>query len=180
MSIITATQVKNFGNIDFDTSDSIITDILIPGAEAWVESHLDCKLSVQSISAEIVDGFGFSLWPKVKPITALATDTAVYDSWTAEYVTGILFTTTRLYQPKEVHFNAGAKRFSLTYTAGYSTDTCPINIKMALLMLVNRALLNPSAKSRQAANGFGFSWENLANTDIISLLENETFKGVLD
>jgi hypothetical protein len=180
MSLVTVASVKAFGQIDYDTFDDILETILIPSAESWIESLLDCSLTVQTITTEKASAFGFHIWPKVKPIVSLVAATAVYDNWTEEYVEDILYTDRYIYRDDELPFNDGDNRYTLSYTAGYSTTTVPANIKLAEMLLINRAISNKDSKSRQAANGFGCNWDELAKSDIIQLIENETFKGVLD
>jgi hypothetical protein len=180
MSLVTVADVKSFGQIDHTAFDSIIEDILIPSAESWLESYLDCKLSLQTITTEKASAFGYHIWPDVKPIVSLVAATAVYDNWSEIYVDDILYTDRYIYIEDEAEFAPGDHRYTLSYIGGYTSSTVPAGIKLAELLLINRSLSNKDAKSRQAANGFGCNWDTLEKTDIIGLIENETFKGVLD
>lgn len=180
MSLVTVANVKAFGRIDHDALDTVIETILIPSAENWIETFLDCKLSTQTITTEKASAFGFHIWPAVKPIVSMTVATAVYDNWSEEYVDDVLYTDRYIYREDEQPFNDGDNRYTLSYIGGYTSTTVPANIKLAEMLLVNRALSNKDAKTRQAANGFGCNWDELAKSDIYALLENETFKGVLD
>jgi len=161
MSLVTVTEVKAIGRIDYDTADTEL-QMLIDGAESFVEEHCCIKLSTTSVVDERVDGGNRQLWPRKLPITAV---TEVKDAWNEDEAIDTsfyFFDETRIIADEEEEWDDGEQRFKVTYTAGYTAATAPNGLKSLIIGLTLMAYDNPQGLGRRGAKGFGVSFDQLA------------------
>ena len=167
MALVSVTDVKALGRIDYDTDDALLA-LLIDEAESFVESYCDVRLSSAEYT-ERVDGGNQYLWPRNLPITAVD---SVTDMWSDPLEVldedDYFFITTRIVGEEEYEFPEGELRWGLTYTAGYTSATCPKGLLSAIRELVLLAYTNPNNMKRQMSLTFTTDWVNLAETNNIT------------
>ena len=173
MSFVTLAEVKAVGRIDYDTHDTVL-EMLIDAAEEYVEEHCCIKLTETAITGERVDGGTESLWVRNLPITAVSSITDVGDGQSSTVdADDFFFVDTRIVAEDGARFLAGKYRYSVDYTAGYTSSTAPKGLKPAIIGLVLLGYNNSEGKGRQAANGFGCDFAKLAeDNDLIDRLNH--------
>ncbi len=71
---------------------------------------------------------------------------------------------------------AGVQRWKVVYTAGFTADTAPSGLKHAILDLVYRGYTNRGSKSQQSAAGYGYSWQEMAGSDLMSRIRKYSYR----
>ena len=167
MPLVTVSQVKALGRIDYDSDDTLL-GLLIEEAESYVEAYCEVRLS-EAEYTERVDGGSSYLWARNLPITEV---TEVWDAWTdpVEVIDedDYFFVNTKIVGEQEYEFPEGELRWGLSYTAGYTAATCPSGLKSAIRELVLLAYTNPSNMKRQMSLTFTTDWKNLAESNNIT------------
>ena len=171
MSLVTVAEVKALGRIDYDTHDTEI-QLLIDGAEGYVEDYCNIRLSSAAYTDERVDSDGGNtLWPDNLPITAVS---AVKDAWNdneVEDAENYFFTDTQIKQDERNTWEEGELRWKVSYTAGYTAATAPAGLKNAIIGLTLRAYNNPEGRASDKAKDVSRSWEALAGGDLNDVLD---------
>jgi len=172
MSLVTVDEVKAIGRIDYSTHDTEI-QLLIDGAESYVESYCNIKLSSASYTDERVDADGGpDLYPKNLPITAVASVKDAWDDDTVEDSDEYYFTDTRIVQDlRDGTWEEGELRWKVSYTAGYTSATAPKGLKNAIIGLALLAYNNPEGAKSKSAQGASVSFDRLADGNINAQLD---------
>ena len=175
MSLITLALAKSRLRVD-GTGDDDLIQLLIDGAEDWIERGGGIPLSYQTFT-EFHSGGGFRLVPHMRPVRSV---TSIYDQEAAAAVDSSVY---ELRGNVIVRIDGGRwphspGRWKITYEAGYIAADVPVNIKLAILSLVSRAYNNPDGKTGEGAAGWSGSWASLADSDIMKLLSIERIQGV--
>lgn len=159
MSTVTLATIKAIGRIDFDTHDAEL-QILLDGAESFVEAHCVIKLTATTITDERQDGGNRQLWPEqALPVTSVE---SIEDSWDSDAVVNsdLYFNTdTRVLLQLDAEWGIGELRWKISYTGGYTTETLPAGLKNAIIGLTLLAYDNPEGMARRG----NISWEKLAD-----------------
>jgi len=167
MALVTVEQIKALGRIDYDNDDALLA-MMIDEAESYVEAYCDIKLSSQSYVERIDGGLNY-LWCRNLPITAVA---SVADKWTDPVTvldTDEYFAVpTRIVAELEDEFPAGELRWEVSYTAGYTSATCPKGLLSAIRELVLLSYTNPNNMKRQMSLTFTTDWVTLAGENNIT------------
>lgn len=166
MALVTVDEIKALGRIDYDSDDTLIS-LLIDEAESYVENYCDIRLS-NSEYTERVDGGTRYLWARNLPITSVV---EIWDAWSDpievfdedEY----FFVDTKIVGEEDYEFPEGELRMGLTYTAGYTSATCPKGLLSAIRELVLLSYTNPSNLKRQMSLTFTTDWRSLAEKNSI-------------
>ena len=167
MALVSVIDVKALGRIDYDTDDALLA-LLIDEAESFVESYCDVRLSSNEYT-ERVDGGNNSLWPRNLPITAVDSVTDMWADPIEELeATEYFFVPTRIVYELEYEFLEGDLRWGLSYTAGYTSATCPKGLLSAIRELVLLAYTNPNNMKRQMSLTYTTDWQNLADANNIT------------
>jgi len=170
MSMISLSDVKAIGRIDYDTHDTEL-QLLLDGAEAFAEQHCNIVFGQTTVTDERQDGGYRQLWPEKLPVVTSET-VVVKDAWgdddvveTSEY----LVTETRIIADEDGEWGRGELRWKISYVGGYSDSTIPAGLKNAVIGLTLLMYDNPTgAKGRDAVN-----YEKLAtDNDIIHVLDH--------
>lgn len=167
MALVTVADIKALGRIDYDNDDALIA-LLIDEAESFVESYCEIGLSSEEYT-ERVDGGSRYLWIRHLPITEV---TEIVDAWSdpleAIDDTEYFIVPTRIVGEQEYEFPDGELRWEVSYTAGYTSATCPKGLLSAIRELVLLAYVNPSNMKRQMSLTFTTDWRNLAEANNIT------------
>ena len=164
MAIISRSEYKTYAGIT-DTSLDTVIDNAILSAQADLESYCGCAFDSATYTAEKYDGTGTPyLTLKNVPVTALTTVGIVYDGTTTDLdsgdyrfdaVTGRVARIDASYGRVAVDdfgeivsrqwswwpkFPRGFRNVSVTYTAGYSAQTMPADLKQIMYEFVDAIL----------------------------------------
>lgn len=180
MSLITLTEAQQMLEIGHGKQDDII-QIIIDGVEQWVEDWAGLSLTKVTEVDELVDGGGFALWPKKRPILTIASVVDRIGDITFDPDNIILigneihkeFSTDNIviHRHRE-RWEPGRGRFKVSYDGGYDTGLVPNGLKMIILQIIYREYNNRGGKSQQGAAGFGVSWQPQERSDWLKQLKN--------
>jgi len=172
MSLVTVDEVKAIGRIDYSTHDTEL-QLLIDGAEAYVEEYCNIKLTSATYTDERVDADGGpDLYPRNLPITDVTDVKDAWDDDTAEDASEYYFTDTRIVQDlRDGAWEEGELRWKVTYEAGYDASTAPKGLKNAIIGLALLSYNNADSKHSNSAQGLSLSWDKLAEGNINAQLD---------
>lgn len=176
MSVITLAEAKTMLHVNWTSEDTLIASLL-DGVEEWVETY--CALAIledgeSNEFADNVNGGGKNLWPRTHPILTL-TSVLDRDNSNAAITATLRNNEARIWYQTGSTWAAGVERFTVNYTAGYTSATLPAGLKAVMLGLVFRAYNNRGGSEGQSASGFSENWERLATTDEMMKLRGYTF-----
>jgi len=165
MSMISLPTAKEFLQITHLKEDTVL-QIMIDACEEWVAKQCGILLHASTIPSrsDYCDGGYKYLRTPYHPITALTkiydrtdeadleSDDYCWDEWKAWYEDGAFF-------------DAGDKRFYVTYKAGYTYATCPAGLKMIILNLIHRQYNKRGGVTMDSVLGASQNWEALLSSD---------------
>jgi uncharacterized phiE125 gp8 family phage protein len=170
MSTITLAQAKEHLEVGHTGQDTVV-QMLIDGAEDWVERHCGVLLTSQSVTDDL-DGGTAILWPRHKPVTAVSSITDL--KATADTITYLLVGDSQIWRADDdgnrldSKWGAGHSRWRAAYTAGFST--VPAGLKGALLQLIYRAYHRRGGVRSQTGGGQAVGWAELVGSEVLEQL----------
>ncbi len=166
MPSVTVDEVKEFLPIDYDVQDGTVA-ILIAGVDDFLERVLGRKLAEPAAYTDDVDGGGFALWPKNRPVASVASVTNLSTELEEDSDLYVL-------SEDRIHRIDGHEWdddypgcWRVVYEGG---ELAPGGLKMAVLQLISRLFDNRGGKVTQGAAGYGITWDKLMDGDIWTLL----------
>jgi len=173
---VSTATAKSYLQIDHSAEDEIIA-IILAGAQEYVAGYCGTRFYTTGAAevTEVLDGANApQLWPSYCPVTSVISvqdaqnENTEYDFW---------FDQTRIYRNSNYNvWNFGKLRWRVRYIGGYLESEAPADIKLAVLDLAFRAYYSRGGKSQQSAKGYGYSWQDLAGSDILKRLDPYLFR----
>lgn len=186
MSLTTLALAKEALQISHDRQDNYV-QALLDGAESFIAEQLHVRFGAQDITEDLPnpsdttvpiyynawnrsDGESFLL-PSQRPINSLTTIVDLWNDSAAESAqvigAGLLQRTDADGRPLG-SWPWGAKRYRVTYNAGYAA--LPAALQQAVLMLVNRAYSARGGETAMATLGEKTIFGAFAESDIVALI----------
>ena len=169
MSVISLAEAKSVCRIGSGSAyDSPVT-LAVNGAEAWVANYLGTAWAATS-TIEHHDGGTRYLWLRHWPATAITTVIdQIYDDTTIDADDYTLMDDGRIRKTSNAVWTAGAGRYKVTFTYGYTALTVPDGIKLAMLALIRRAW-EGAGQTVQTGQDVTTHWDTLARGEVSELL----------
>lgn len=171
MSVVTLALAKSALMVSHTAQDAYI-QAMLNGVEDWVAKHLGVSLTSGTCQDDL-DGGDIYLFPKTRPITAVASVTDLWGNetypFTVESQTRIRWNLLPVYGVRETPWPHGVARFRVAYTAGYTA--MPAGVQLAILQLCARAYEARAGQSGNGAAGASISFARLLDSDIAALLK---------
>jgi len=171
MSLVTVAEAKAHVKVTNSAVDAAV-QIVLDGAEQWIEQHLGISLNKAAVTDEYVDAVGFVLQPLEKLPIDSTQDVTVFDSYSNDYeYTKIVVRDNAIERKLGLLWPAGSARYKVSYTGGYDVNTLPFGLKACILELFARAW---ERRSGEASTGgeISASWPMLMDADVYMKLED--------
>jgi len=185
--MITLTTLKQYLNITDNSKDDLLQSC-INASVAEIEDYCHRKLSSASYTDYINGNDKSEIYLRNYPITAVTSVSYFdgYDTYDNLFIGSdtpansiiIIAQTNSLKLIKGYYFYNGCKNFKIIYTAGYTTETAPEDLKSVLLELASLKYFN-SPLSGQARLGKSSDNVNSATGESTSFKDPD-WKKVLD
>ena len=180
MSLLPLPTVKEFLQIMHNKED-IVLQIMLDAIEEWVAAQCALKFNTGSTVSNItedVDGGSLNLRPDMHPILGV---TKILDRDASDVEVDTTFwrnNNTRVWFTDGSIWGIGVERFRMTYTAGYTEDTLPNGLKLAILQLMHRSYNKRGGVSSDSVAGYGESWDEFFSSDDVKMLRAFSFRQV--
>lgn len=167
-TVITLDQAKAICRIGSGTAYDAPLTAQIEGAEQWIANHLGTAWSVTT-QTEYHDGGSTYLWLMQWPVVSITSITDTLSGTALASTAYQLLEDDTVMRTGGVLWSPGAKRYTVEYTYGYTSQTVPAGIKCAMLALIRRAWEN-AQMSTQTAGEITQQWDRLASGEVMTLL----------
>lgn len=172
LSVVPLSEFKQFAGIDHDSEDSMLAAVLY-GAEQYIAKICGVHIGLEIGSfIEVHDGGFQQIWPIAKPIVEVS---EVYDKYSEEICPEDDYENDErsIYIIDGGFWAEGDRRYRVTFTAGWTRDTIPPEVRTGIMMLAIRIWEN------KGTGGYEESPQSLMQDDILALVSAHSMRRVV-